>query len=66
MGASVIYLPVKVFYAVFGGATAGLAWGFSLGDDELANKIWVAAVEGSYIVTPAVIEGREKLRFKGP
>ena len=65
-GASVFYLPAKVFYAVFGGATAGLAWGFTLGDDELSNQIWTAAVEGTYVVTPAMVEGREKVRFRGP
>jgi hypothetical protein len=65
-GASCFYLPAKAFYAVFGAATAGLAYGFTLGDDELANKIWVASVEGSYIVTPAMIEGKEPVRFKGP
>ena len=65
-GASCFYLPAKAFYAVFGAATAGLAYGFTLGDDELANKIWVASVEGSYIVTPGMIEGKEPVRFKGP
>ena len=65
-GASCFYLPAKAFYAVFGAATAGLAYGFTLGDDELANQIWVASVEGSYIVTPAMIEGKEPVRFKGP
>ncbi|MCS5636527.1 MAG: hypothetical protein NZ990_08410 [Myxococcota bacterium] len=66
VGASCFYLPAKAFYAVFGAATAGLAYGFTLGDDELANQIWTASVEGSYIVTPAMIEGREPVRFKGP
>ena len=65
-GASCFYLPAKAFYAVFGAATAGLAYGFTLGDDELANQIWTASVEGSYIVTPAMIEGKEPVRFKGP
>ncbi len=66
VGASCFYLPAKAFYAVFGAATAGLAYGFTMGDDELANQIWTASVEGSYIVTPAMIEGREPVRFKGP
>ena len=66
VGASCFYLPAKVFYAVFGAATAGLAYGFTLGDDELANQIWTASVEGSYVVTPAMIEGTEPVRFKGP
>ena len=66
VGASAVYLPAKVFYALFGGATAGLAWGFTLGNEELSNQIWVAAVEGTYVVTPAMVEGREEVRFKGP
>jgi len=66
VGASVVYFPAKVCYAVFGGATAGLAWGFTFGNDALANQIWAAAVEGTYVVTPAMVEGREKVRFRGP
>jgi hypothetical protein len=66
VGASCFYLPAKAFYAVFGAATAGLAYGFTMGDDELANQIWQSSVEGSYIVTPGMIEGREPVRFKGP
>ena len=34
--------------------------------EELSNQIWTAAVEGSYIVAPAMVEGREPVRFKGP
>ncbi|MDE0885470.1 MAG: hypothetical protein OSB70_08060 [Myxococcota bacterium] len=66
VGASCFYLPAKAFYAVFGAATAGLAYGFTFGDEQMANKIWEASVEGSYIVTPAMIEGSEPVRFKGP
>ncbi|HIF97583.1 MAG TPA: hypothetical protein EYQ54_11245, partial [Myxococcales bacterium] len=40
VGASCFYLPAKAFYAFFGAATAGLAYGFTFGDDELANQIW--------------------------
>ena len=63
---SVFYLPAKVFYAVFGAATAGIAYGFTLGNEEISNKIWTSAVEGSYIITPAMAEGDEKVRFIGP
>jgi hypothetical protein len=66
VGASCFYLPAKAFYAVFGAATAGLAYGFTFGDDELANQIWQSSVEGSYVVTPAMIDGKEPVRFKGP
>ena len=66
VGASCFYLPAKAFYAVFGAATAGLAYGFTFGDEELANKIWVSSVEGNYILTPAMIEGKEPIRFQGP
>jgi len=66
VGASCFYLPAKAFYAVFGAATAGLAYGFTFGDEELANQIWVSSVEGNYILTPAMIEGKEPIRFQGP
>ena len=66
VGASCFYLPAKAFFAVFGAATAGLTYGFTFGDDELANQIWTSSVEGSYILTPGMIEGREPVRFKGP
>ncbi|MDG2334223.1 MAG: hypothetical protein P8Q97_08375 [Myxococcota bacterium] len=66
VGASCFYLPAKAFYAVFGAATAGLAYGFTFGDEQMANQIWESSVEGSYVVTPAMIEGNERIRFKGP
>jgi hypothetical protein len=66
VGASCFYLPTKAFYAFFGAATAGLAYGFTFGDEELANEIWQSSVEGSYVVTPAMVDGREPIRFKGP
>ena len=66
VGASCFYLPAKAFYAVFGAATAGLAYGFTFGDEQMANQIWESSVEGSYVVTPAMIEGKEKIRFQGP
>ncbi|MCH2169552.1 hypothetical protein MK489_02110 [Myxococcota bacterium] len=63
---SAFYLPAKCFYAAFGAATAGLAYGFTLGNEEISNKIWTSAVEGSYIITPAMAQGDEKVRFQGP
>ena len=66
VGASCFYLPAKAFYAFFGAATAGLAYGFTFGDEELANQIWQSSVEGSYVVTAAMVDGKEPVRFKGP
>lgn len=63
---NVLYLPAKVFFAGGGAVVSGLAWAFTAGNDRVANSIWHAAVDGNYVVTPAMIEGKKPIHFVAP
>jgi len=60
------YLPAKVSYAGVGGLVGGLAYLATAGDPDSFWKIWRVVAGGSYFVTPAMLEGQEPVRFRGP
>jgi hypothetical protein len=63
--ANVAYVPAKVLFAAGGAATTGVAYLVTLGDAEKSRPIWKASVEGDYVVTPSMIEGKEAVNFVG-
>lgn len=64
--ANVFYFPAKVIFAAGGGLVSGLTYVATLGADEPATNIWNAAVDGTYVLSPRMMEGRERVRFVGP
>jgi hypothetical protein len=64
--ADIVYFPAKVVFAGVGATTAGVAYVLTLGDSSVSNNIWNSSVEGNYILTPNMIEGKEPIRFVGP
>jgi hypothetical protein len=62
---NVFYMPAKVVYATIGAVTGGVAWCVTGGDTETANKVWVPSLEGTYVVTPAMLRGEEGIQFVG-
>src|SRR5262245_54164376 len=60
-----LYMPGKLVYATLGGLTGGLAYGCTLGDLDVANKIWVPALAGTYVLTPPMLRGEEAVHFVG-
>lgn len=63
--ANIVYVPTKATVAVLGlavGALCGLVTG---GDTRAAYAIWVPAAGGTYILTPAHLEGVRPLEFFG-
>ncbi|HSD09778.1 MAG TPA: hypothetical protein VLF14_02270 [Candidatus Binatia bacterium] len=62
----VLYVPGKVVFAGLGAVTSGLAYLVTLGNAEASASIWNATVEGTYVLTPRHIEGKEPVRFLGP
>jgi len=62
----VLYVPGKVIFAGLGAVTSGLAYVVTLGNSETSASIWSATVEGTYVLTPRHIEGKEPIRFFGP
>jgi hypothetical protein len=63
---NVIYFPAKVIFAGVGAGASGLAYVFSGGHSEVSRPIWTAAVEGDYLLTPAMLAGQKPVRFVGP
>jgi hypothetical protein len=63
---SLVYTPVKAVYAGTGSLVAGLAYLITAGDDKAFFGIWRPTAEGTYLITPAMLEGNESVRFVGP
>jgi hypothetical protein len=62
---NVVYMPVKITYAALGGLTGGLAFAFTGGDLETAERIWVASLGGTYVLTPPMLRGEAPIAFAG-
>jgi hypothetical protein len=63
--ASALYFPAKVAFAVGGAVVSGVTYVATLGDPQPSHEIWDASVNGDYVVTPSMIEGREDVDFVG-
>ena len=63
--ANVLYFPAKVLFAAGGAAVSGITYVVTLGNAEASDDVWQTAVEGDYVVTPAMIEGKQPVRFSG-
>ena len=63
---NLLYVPAKAIYAGFGGIVGGVAWCVTGGDTQVANEIWNASMNGTWVVTPAMLEGKEKIHFNAP
>ncbi len=66
VAADVIYVPTKIAFACVGAVTSGLAYLVTVGNRETTKSVWDATVEGTYVLTPSHIEGKEPIRFIGP
>lgn len=62
---NVVYMPVKVGYAVLGGVTGTLAYGLTGGNREVADNIWVPSMGGDYVLTADMMKGEQEVRFSG-
>lgn len=60
-----VTFPVKMVVGVTGAMTGGLAGAMNGGDEEAAAGIWNVSTDGSYYVSPQVLEGREPFRLTG-
>ena len=63
--ATLVYAPVKLCYALGGLVIGGLAWGFSGGDNSVAEVVLTPSVLGDYVITPAHLTGEEPVEFFG-
>lgn len=61
---NVVYVPVRLAVTIVSGEIGGATAWLTGGTQSSAYAIW-NATEGQAFITPAVFEGRERLRF-GP
>ena len=59
------YMPVKMLYSGLGGLTGGLAFGLTGGDTDVASKVWVPSMGGTYALTPEMLRGEKEIAFVG-
>jgi hypothetical protein len=62
---SLVYSPIKLVYAVGGLVIGSLAWVFTAGDTNVADKVYVRSLRGTYVITPEILRGEEPLVFIG-
>jgi hypothetical protein len=62
---TLLYLPLKVAFAIGGGVVGGLAYAFSGGNEQAAKSIWNTSLYGTYIITPDHLQGNRPIRFLG-
>ena len=62
---TLLYLPVKVAFAIGGGIVGGLAYAFSGGNEHAAKSIWDTSLYGTYLITPDHLQGNRPIRFLG-
>ena len=62
---TLLYLPLKLAFAIGGGVVGGLAYAFSGGNEQAAKSIWTTSLYGTYLITPDHLEGNRPIRFLG-
>ncbi len=62
---NLVYLPVKGIVALGGLVLGGVTGALTGGDVRAAYAIWVPAASGTYLLTPAKLEGTEPIEFFG-
>ncbi len=62
---NLVYGPVKLLYAMFGGLTAGFGYALTAGDIDVARVILDTSVNGDYVIEPAHMRGEKSLQFIG-
>jgi hypothetical protein len=66
VGTNIGYIPAKMIYATSGGLVGLLAWGVTLGNDEVAMGILQPALSGTWVLTPEMLRGEQPIMFVGP
>lgn len=66
VAADILYVPAKIVFAGLGAVTAGITYLVTVGNQDASSAVWNSAVNGTYVITPRHIEGKEPIRFIGP
>lgn len=62
---SLVYGPVKLVYATGGLVVGAFAWAFTAGDNQVAGKVFTRSLRGTYVITPEILLGEQRLEFIG-
>jgi len=62
---TLLYLPLKLAFAISGGIVGGLTYVFTGGNEQAAKSVWTTSLYGTYIITPDHLEGNRPIRFLG-
>jgi hypothetical protein len=62
---NVVVFPVKLLIGVAGAEVGGLAGALNGGDNEAAAGVWNVTTDGSYFVTPQILDGRDRFYYAG-
>ena len=63
--ANAFYMPVKIGYAAVGGVTGGLGYLLTGGNRQVAERVWVPALGGDYVLSRDMVAGEDKIKFSG-
>ena len=63
--ANLVYMPAKLVYATLGGITGALAYPITVGNTEVVESIWSPSLGGTYVLTPRMLRGDERIYFSG-
>jgi len=62
---NLLYMPVKVVYGTLGAFTGGLAYVLTGGNTNVATAVWRPSMGGTYVVTPSMLRGEDRIYFSG-
>jgi len=63
---NLIYIPVKMTYAILGGIVGGGTYLVTGGNKQAADTVWRSAFGGDYVLTPQMLAGQQPINFSGP
>lgn len=63
VGSNVVYVPVKLSYAVLGGVTGSFAYVLTGANYQVAERIWTPSMGGDYVLTTGHLRGQEMIHF---
>ena len=66
VAANVVYVPAKLGYALLGGLTGGFAYVLTGANYTAAERVWIPALGGHYVLNTDHLRGIEPIRFSAP
>jgi len=61
---NVVYLPLRIVTTLIGGGLAGITGFLTAGDEPAANDVF-DIFNGSQVITPRMLEGKEDFHWSG-